>query len=191
MIDNLKDEIWKFIPNFENQYMISNYGRVKSLDRYITDSLGRKRFYKGNIRPLHINPNGYYQVSISHKHKTINIYPHILVCKLFNGERPNSNYVVNHIDGNKLNNFYLNLEWITYSENNIHFYKNSNKKRTKSTGLPQKMVVVFKNEYIICSSMKEVSRKFQISNAHAWRIVDTNKTYHNSFKIYRYETIFS
>lgn len=32
--------------------------------------------------------------------------------------------VLNHIDGNKLNNNLSNLEWCTYSENTIHAFQN-------------------------------------------------------------------
>ena len=28
-----EDEIWKDIPNFENNYIISNYGRVKNVKK--------------------------------------------------------------------------------------------------------------------------------------------------------------
>lgn len=41
-LKNLPDEEWKPIENFE-EYEISNYGRIKSLERWIMDSRGRKR----------------------------------------------------------------------------------------------------------------------------------------------------
>ena len=41
-------EIWKDIPNFEEEYQISNLGRVKSVDRY-TKFKSETRFVRGRI----------------------------------------------------------------------------------------------------------------------------------------------
>ncbi len=46
---------------------------------------------------------------------------HRLVAEAF-VDNPNSEPTVNHIDGNKLNNYYLNLEFVSYSYNNQHAY---------------------------------------------------------------------
>ena len=48
---------------------------------------------------------------------------HYLVASTFiDGEQ--ENLEINHKDGNKLNNCYLNLEWVTRSENQQHQRKN-------------------------------------------------------------------
>ena len=44
---------------------------------------------------------------------------HREVAKLFIENKENKPQV-NHIDGDKLNNHYLNLEWVNNSENQIH-----------------------------------------------------------------------
>ena len=54
---------------------------------------------------------------------------HRLIAEIFvyNPDPSNKN-VVNHIDGNKKNNHASNLEWVSYSENNLHAYKTGLKK---------------------------------------------------------------
>lgn len=73
-----------------------------------------------NIRNKYIGSltGGYYQ--ICHKGKTIGI--HRLVHILYNGPIP-LYYEINHIDGNKLNNHYTNLEAVTTSENEKHAFR--------------------------------------------------------------------
>lgn len=50
-LENLPDEEWKLIEGYEN-YAVSNYGRIKSLERWITDPKGRKRKAEDSIMQL-------------------------------------------------------------------------------------------------------------------------------------------
>ena len=49
MVENMKEEIWKDVPDYEGYYQASNLGRVRSLDRTVTTKHGVERFYKGRI----------------------------------------------------------------------------------------------------------------------------------------------
>lgn len=41
------EEVWKDIKNWEGSYQVSNFGRVRSLERIITFSDGRIRKFQG------------------------------------------------------------------------------------------------------------------------------------------------
>ena len=77
---------------------------------------------KNQKAKLFISNAGYYRVNLvmkDHTHRNISI--HRLVAYYFvNNPNPEIYNIVNHIDGNKLNNHYANLEWITQSENWAH-----------------------------------------------------------------------
>lgn len=106
-------EIWKDIDGYKGLYQISNMGRVRSIYRY-----------KKVLKPL---GGVYKQVQLcKNKHVKAHLI-HRLVASAF---VPNIELkpCVNHIDGDKLNNCADNLEWMTYSENEIHSYKVLGKK---------------------------------------------------------------
>lgn len=90
-------------------------------DKYLVDSDGYI-ISKRDKRPMKpsINSHGYYitTVMIDGKRKSIPI--HSAVAKTFLGDRTSEGLVINHIDGNKLNNRLENLEWVTSSENARH-----------------------------------------------------------------------
>ena len=108
-----KDEIFKNIgiidgKDFSN-YEISTYGKVKSLFRNkiitLIECLGKYHFvvlYEKNKQ------NGYRYLV------------HKLVALLFIKGKTKEKCIVNHIDENKQNNYYKNLEWVTYKENSTH-----------------------------------------------------------------------
>lgn len=50
-LQNLPAEDWKLIEGFEG-YAVSNYGRIKSLERWVTNPLGRKRKISEQIMKL-------------------------------------------------------------------------------------------------------------------------------------------
>lgn len=117
-------ERWEDIPEFEGCYQISNYGNVKRLSRLVH----RKGLHSTQIKEISsikfsINRNGYCYYRLNVNNKKTMIFPQRLVAKLF-VPNPENKPEVNHIDGNKLNNNYSNLEWMTRKENMAHAFKN-------------------------------------------------------------------
>ena len=101
-------EIWKDIQGYEGYYKISNYGQVKNIKT-------------GNTITGDINSTGYRRVWLYNPVKKRFFVHHLVALNFCNGYQ--DNLVVNHKDGNKLNNKFDNLEWVTRSENDIHAFK--------------------------------------------------------------------
>lgn len=113
-------EIWVPIKGYEKEYEISNKGRVRSLRRWIFP-LGRKRkIVRERILKARIGSHGYYVVGLRGYDKKL---IHRLVGEAFISN-PNNYNVINHKDGNKLNNSVLNLEWCTNLHNIRHAHLN-------------------------------------------------------------------
>lgn len=105
-------EKWKALEE-NNNYEISSYGNFRNK--------------KGRMLRTNINARGYIYCNISTKNIITKVKIHRLVAKAFI-DNPLDKETVNHIDGNKLNNRYSNLEWLTRKENIQHYFTNRNKK---------------------------------------------------------------
>ena len=114
-------EEWKDIKGYEGQYQVSNFGNVRSLDRYVIH-MGNKMFCKGKNIKLTKSNGGYmvFHFSINGKMKALNV--HRLVAEAFI-DNPDNKPCVNHLDCNRTNNRIDNLEWCTHSENIKYSFK--------------------------------------------------------------------
>ena len=102
-------EEWKSIDGYED-YLISNFGRIKSLKN-------------GNeiILSTWTNEDGYLCVNFWKDGKRHHFRVNRLVAMAFI-DNPNNLSEVNHKDGNKGNNLVENLEWSTRSQNVRHAF---------------------------------------------------------------------
>lgn len=73
------------------------------------------KHYKGKELSQFLSKSGYIRIKMNNK----NVHIHSIISELFLGKRP-KDLVVNHIDGNKLNNHPNNLEYVTLAENIKH-----------------------------------------------------------------------
>lgn len=108
----------KSITNYE-QYLIYDTG----------DVLNTKT---GKMLDGAISENGYRYYRLSKNNIKKMFYAHRLVAEHFL-DNPDNLPVVNHLDGNKLNNNLENLQWVSYSDNIKHAHENGLIKKRSAT----------------------------------------------------------
>jgi len=116
-------EIWVDIQGYDGEYQVSNHGRVKS-------------FKSKNCRYIKFGKNihGYYFLYLYKKGVGQRFSVHRLVASHFIDNNRGFD-VVNHKDGNRINNHYLNLEWVNMRENCCHGEMTKNKVISKYIGV--------------------------------------------------------
>lgn len=106
-----KQEIYKTLEKigFSN-YAVSNKGNVKNI---ITDLI---------LKP-YLGDSYYYKISLSQDKITKRLKIHRLVALMFCKKQTDyKKLIVNHINGNKIDNCAENLEWISQTENLNHAF---------------------------------------------------------------------
>ena len=106
-------EIVVDVSGYEGLYAISNSGRLYSHSRSCKGKILKGRWLKPSYN------YGYQMVTLCKSGSKVNRTIHSLVAQHFILEVLDKTEV-NHIDEDKDNNHYSNLEWCTKAENNIH-----------------------------------------------------------------------
>ena len=183
--NDINCEVWRDILGLEGQYQVSNYGKVRSLDRTLINIKGRKKTYKGRLRAFTVNPNGYLVLSI--KDKTY--FVHVEVAKAFI-PNPDHKKEVNHLDGKKLNCHVSNLEWATRLENIAHAFQNglivtSRGEKQSSTKLTTEIVL---NVISSKETTRALGAKYGVGHS-AIVAIRTGKTWNHITGLPRHKSI--
>lgn len=115
---------WRYIQGTDNNFMVREDGLIK---RLYFETIGKDgKVYKNPEKiliPHNSNKSPYLRVNLTSYKKE---YIHRIVAENFLDLPENYKELqVNHIDGDKENNFYKNLEWCTGKENMEHASKNN------------------------------------------------------------------
>ena len=172
----LNEEVWKDVKGYEGIYKVSNFGRVKSLDREVAPNNRVPYWRKGKICKQSKSNLGYMTVGFTVNNVKVNKYVHRLVAEAFI-TNVNNYPQVNHIDCDKTNNRINNLEWCTNSQNQIHASKNglnklhlhrvaySGEKNGRSL-LTKEQVLEIKQKYIPYKySAKKLAQEYNVSES--------------------------
>ncbi len=112
-------EIWRNIPGYGGYYQASTLGRVRSVDRVVTDKNGYKKRIKGYLRIQRVNNRGGYKmVSLSKNGKNIYYQVHKLIMLTFVGPRP-AGQQIRHGSNGSLDNSVANLCYGTSSQDGL------------------------------------------------------------------------
>lgn len=116
-------ERWLPIPGYEGLYSVSNFGRIRR------DSACRSTF-SGRILKPNTTKDGYKTVELSAHSGAVKVRVHVIVLAAFVGPVPNG-YETNHVDFDRANNKFENLEYVTHKENCRH------SQHTRTASLPR------------------------------------------------------
>ena len=173
-LTDLEGEVWRDIENYEGDYQVSNFGRIKSFKSDIV-----------KIRKPYLDKDGYLQIVLSKNGISKWVKIHRLVAQAFIPNLENKPDI-DHIFNNKFDNFAENLRRVTKSENNRYAYEtgrvktgedNYRAKLTNEQALWCKLVYKPRDKEFGASAL---SRKFGV-NARTMCDVVRNETYKKNF----------
>ena len=135
----LPNECWRWIPGYEGIYQVSTRGRVRSVDRWVTDANGMKYFRKGRILKQQRTKKGYLRVDVCRDGKERPFLVHRMVAMAWL-DNPEGKPHVNHLDENPGNPDVFNLSWATAKENANWGTRNKRAAASKLNGRRSKSV---------------------------------------------------
>lgn len=165
---------WRQLGGYNGVYSINQFGNVRNNTT-------------GKILAPAKTSTGYLCVSLCKNGKQKTHLVHRMVAKCFVEKNDDSYNVVNHLDGDKLNNYYKNLEWCSQKMNLYH----AKVVLRRTIGLEKKRVKCLNTGEIFESiSMASTIKKINYGNIVSvlsgrrltagglfWEYIDSNNTY--------------
>ncbi len=145
------EEVWKDINEFKGYYQVSNFGRIKSLFRYVKVKNGFRSVPEKILKPK-IDKDGYLHVVLQKDRKSRYLTIHRIVADTFI-DNPNNLPHVNHKNENKQDNRVENLEWCTEQYNCNYGTRNLRRAESQSKEVCQydkdgNLIATYKNTKI-------------------------------------------
>jgi hypothetical protein len=137
-LEDLENEEWIDALGFDGVYEISNFGRVKTLGRWVRNGKG-ERFVKERIRKLYTGKDGRVTMVFNYENKTTSVNLPALIYFSFNPDKEylDRTFCVSHLNkilnDNRLENLILikisDSHKINHKQNLLPHLKNNNEKR--------------------------------------------------------------
>lgn len=149
-------EIWKPIKDYEKYYEVSNYGRLRSLDRtteFIWKGNWVSRNFKGKILKPKYDKDGYESYCLVCEGGRKDLRGHRAVAEAF---IPNIENLpsVDHKDACVTHNFSWNLQWMTSAQNTIKHY-------AEEAGLNKPLSSLTKEEWLYIGYLYKEGLEYQ------------------------------
>ena len=162
----IQDENWKCIPGTEKKYMISDYGRVKSFSTSAEGKILKQSSTKG-FKTVCIRIHGKRKTVLVHKLTAMAFVP-----------RGQEDDMVVHLDWNKGNNYYKNLQWVNREQGYDRILKrlhksnreNPRKRKVTNSKLSQADIELLKSMLARGVKQKVIAQLFCISEMQVTRI---------------------
>lgn len=115
------NEIWTKLIGINENYSVSNAGRLRRNEGFVIEKTGKKYYKKEHILSPNVLTRGYPSARLKDESlgKVKCFTVHRLVAKYFI-PNPEDKPEVNHINGIKSDNRVENLEWVSHRDNAIH-----------------------------------------------------------------------
>lgn len=165
----IEEEQWRNVVGYELLYEVSSLGKIRRVEGGRANAkVGRilKNLTAKGVEYEYVHLFGY---DLKSKTKRI----HVLVAEAFLGPRP-LNYQVNHIDGNKRNNNYQNLEYLTPHEHMRHTIEVLNLKRKFTDNDIDQMRYLREEEKF---TYKDIADVFGVDTKTVWNILNGKVLY--------------
>ena len=180
-------EIWKTV--IDNQYyLVSNKGRVKSLvsNKILSPHITKKGYLRlglyyydmdEQVNRNQLDKRGRVRKTLKRfgrrgrpRRKSV----HQLVLLAF-VKKPKGSTMINHKDGNKMNNCIDNLEWCNNSRNMTHAYRNGlirsrSGEKASNVKLKESDILEIRKDVELGLSDSEIGKKFRVTASNIYRI---------------------